>query len=404
MKRAILLQTLNLTKSKETALDSFLNSCLQLANSLFEQKKDCRTFMQFHRKVYLASKANTSLGSQTICDIERFVFRAKNGSKAITPKFNVPRNCGTFNAAKTFFVKFTIAPRKQIPIPILKNRNFQRFQSLFINGWQCKTFGLTFSKQIVAYLSEEEVALPQRKNILGIDCNSKSFAVSVITPEGKILKQSYFGKDIWHKRRKIFERKSKLQSLADKGSGRAIKSIKYLKRSERNFVKNRLGEVVREITNMALGYDADIAIEDLKRFNPKGKRFNKEVMRIPFYKFRILLAGRCFDKGITLNIVDSWHTSKWCSHCGALANGHSSSNYSLFKCKCGQIVNSDRKASLAIAIKSLLERSNQVFNQPDFFQISNRQVPVNELMRRNDEIVSNGAVHLEHSPSESQRL
>jgi len=99
-------------------------------------------------------------------------------------------------------------------------------------------------------------------------------------------------------------------------------------------------------------------------------------MRIPFYRFRRILEQRCFDRNIYLDVLDSWHTSKWCSHCGAVGKGHSA-NYSLFKCKCGQTVNSDRKASLAVAVKSLLERSGS--NQ--FFQFSSRRVPVSGLIR-----------------------
>ncbi len=54
------------------------------------------------------------------------------------------------------------------------------------------------------------------------------------------------------------------------------------------------------------------------------------------------------------------------------------SNYALYTCKaCGITVNSDRKSSLAIAVKSLLERNvNQGLTKPDFFQISRRRPPV----------------------------
>ncbi|MEW6294996.1 MAG: zinc ribbon domain-containing protein [Candidatus Diapherotrites archaeon] len=206
------------------------------------------------------------------------------------------------------------------------------------------------------------------------------------------MKQTYFGKDLWVKRKKIFERKERLQSLADKRSHKAKQSLEKLKIREHNFVKNRLGEVVKQITEMALQYNAGIAIENLKRFSPKGKRFNKEVMRIPFYSFKQLLESRCFDKQIAFNVVDAYHTSKWCSHCGALAKGHSS-NYALFKCKCGQVVNSDRKASLAITIKSLLVREKHCSDQTVFFQFTSRRVPVNALLRSNDGFETNDAVH-----------
>jgi len=222
-----------------------------------------------------------------------------------------------------------------------------------------------------------------RSNVLGIDINSKRFAITVLSPKGKVLHQDYFGKDIWVKRKQIFERKSKLQSYADRGSEYAKKALGKIRRKEHNFVKNRIGEVVRDITNMALKYNADIAIENLHRFSPKGKRFNREVMRIHFFTFKKILEQRCFDKNIKLDIVDAWHTSKFCSRCGAIGNGHDSSNYTLFRCKkCGVVVNSDRNASKNVALKSLLERENTA--NPKTFQISNRRVHVNGLMRPDD--------------------
>jgi IS605 OrfB family transposase len=140
-----------------------------------------------------------------------------------------------------------------------------------------------------------------------------------------------------------------------------------------------------------LRYDADIAIENLKRFSSKGKKFNREVMRIPFFTFKQNLIQRCFDKGIALNVVDAWHTSKYCSNCGAVGRGHDSRNYALFRCKkCGVVVNSDRNASKNVALKSLLERKDILDRKP--FLISNRRVPVNGLMRSDEVGLSNVAV------------
>jgi transposase len=105
-------------------------------------------------------------------------------------------------------------------------------------------------------------------------------------------------------------------------------------------------------------------------------------MTIPFYLFRRILEARCFDNGITLNRVDAYHTSKWCIHCGAVGAGHDGRNYSLFRCKeCGLTMNADRKASAAVAAKSLLERGSSP-NQSTFLRISSRRVPVSGLVRR----------------------
>ena len=339
--------------------------------------------MDFHRKVYSTSKSITSFNVQIICEIERSVWRSKDISKGITVKFNVPRNCKSFSTKSMSFVKLGIYPRNTIAIPIIKNGNWQRYGALLNKGWICKTYGLTSDLQIVAYLSKPDEVLARQRNVLGVDVNSKCFAISVVSPEGKVLRQGYLGKDIWVRRKHIFERKSVLQSHKDNdGSGFARKLLGKTKRKEHDFVANRIGEVVRDITNLAIQYNADIAIENLKKFSPKGKKFNREVMRIPFFTFKQNLIARCFDKHITLDIVDSWHTSKWCTHCGAVGKGHSPSNYSLFKCKCGQIVNSDRKASVAVAVKSLLERRDTLNQKP--FQISNRRVSINGLVRSDD--------------------
>jgi len=388
MLRAVLLQ-IEPTKSKLKRLREFSsNACLEL-NRLLSERKSCSGFglKELHRKTFSTSKDNTRFNVQVICSLIRQANRFK-GEKAegVTVKFNVPRNCKTFKTKSKFFVELGTYPRNRIAVPVKQNRNLQRFESLIQDGWICKTFGLTPALQIVAYLSKKK-EIPERKNVLGIDVNAKCFAISVVSPNGKILYQTYLGKQIWVKRKKIMERRSLLQFF------NAKRKLKRLRNRERNFVKTNLGQVVREIIEIAKRFDADIAIENLKRFKPIGRKFNKIVMRIPFAKFKSILQQRCFDNDINLNVGDSWHTSKWCSRCGAVGNGHSA-NYAIFKCKnCGQVVNSDRKASLAIAVKSLLERTHTVNPNEFCVQISNRRVPVSGLLRSN-EIGCNNAVHL----------
>ena len=397
MERAILLQIDDTTTSKRKALREFSDKALSEFNRLFEERDFCLKFMDFHRKVYSATKKNTSFNAQVICDIERRVWKSKGKARRITAQFNIPRNCKTFSAKSLDFVELGLYPRNRVAVPLVKNRNWQRYHDLLAGGWNCKTYGLTSDLQIVAYLNKEEVGLPPKRNILGVDVNSKCFAISVVSPEGKVLHQDYFGKDIWVRRKKIFERKGILRSHFDRGSSYAGKALEKTKRDEHNFVKNRIGEVVRDITDLALRFDADISIENLHRFSPEGRKFNREVMRIPFFTFKNNLIARCADKEITLNIVDAWHTSKFCNHCGAVGKGHDSSNYALFRCKkCGVLANSDRNAGTNIAIKSLLERKDVLTDKT--FQISNRRVPVNGLVRSDEVGLSQVAVqHSNHS-------
>jgi IS605 OrfB family transposase len=392
MKRAILLQTVA-TNSKNNRLEDFMDKATDEYNRLLSEKWDCDSFMEFHHKTLSVSKKNTSFNVQIRCSLIRDAWKKKSEKvNGMTVKFNVPRNCKTFNTKSNFFIRLGLYPKVRVAVPIKQNRNYQRFQSLINNDWICKTFGLTKDLQIAAYLSKEK-EIQQRKNILGIDVNAKHFVVSVISPKGKVLYQTYLGKHIWVKRKKIMERRALFQSL------NAKKKLERIKNYEMDFVETNLGQVVREIVKIANRFGADIAIEKLERFKPIGRRFNRTVMRIPFYKFKQILEQRCFDNDIHLNIVDSWHTSKWCSHCGALVNGHSS-NYSLFKCRCGQVVNSDRKASLAIAVKSLLERNSHILNPDISTQISKWRGSVNNLIRPNA-FVNLCSVNHNYQPMES---
>ncbi len=142
--------------------------------------------MQFHHKTLSSSKENTSFNVQVRCSLIRDAWKKKtNKVNGLTVKFNVPRNCKTFETKTNFFVEFGPYPRNRIAIPIKHNRNYQRFQSLVQNGWTCKTFGLTKGLRIVAYLSKES-EIQHRKNVLGIDVNAKYFTASIISPEGSI--------------------------------------------------------------------------------------------------------------------------------------------------------------------------------------------------------------------------
>ena len=381
------------TAAKQETVRTFSEAATAESNRLLCERGKYRRFNDFWRGEGMASKANTGFNIQVICDLARGAWKKQRGCTSVngvTVKFNVPRNCKRFDTKGFPFVELGLYPRKRTAVPIRKNRNWDRFSGLLGSGWTCKTFGLAPTLEIVAYLSKPDAPLPTRKNVLGVDVNSKCFVATVLSPEGKVLKQLYLGRDIWERRRRIFERKSILRSQADGGSRSARRKLQMTRTKEHDFVKNRIGEVVRDITKLALRYDADIAIENLKRFSPKGKRFNRQVMRIPFYAFKRNLEQRCLDRGIALNTVDGWHTSRWCTRCGAVGKGHDEANYSLFRCNgCGLVVNSDRKASLAIAAKSLLERSA---NTHSVFQISGRRVPVSGLVGRPHEIDGRQAV------------
>ncbi len=374
--RAILLQT-DATASKKRVLSDFLNRATTEVNRVLPLRQGCKNASEFQIAVAPGLRANAGFNIQVVCDMARSTWRKHKNCmkvKGTTVKFNVPRNCKTFRMKRFSFVELGMYPRERTAIPIRRNRNWDRFSGLLGSGWTCKTYGLTPSLEVVAYLSRPDAPLQARRNVLGIDINAKDFAYTVLTPEGKILKQGYLGQQMWPKKQHFAGRRAMLQSL------NASKKLKRMRHRQRNYVKTNIGQMVREMIILAKRYDADVSIERLSRFKPRGRRFDRKVMTIPFYLFRRILEGRCFDNSITLDRVDPYHTSKWCSRCGAVGRGHDGGNYALFRCReCGQAVNSDRKASLAVAVKTLLERRG--FPDQNTLQISGRRVPVSGLLR-----------------------
>ena len=373
MERAVLLQT-EATGRKLGILRHFSEEALRQANWMLSQRTD-RSSNRLHDKTYRQVKESSGFQAQVVCDLSRNVAKSKGDHlNGITVKFNVPRNCKAFRTRGFFFVELGMYPRHRLAIPVRKNRNLDRFSGLLGSGWMCKTYGLTPNLEIVAFLSKEETTIIPRRNVLGIDINNKNFAYSVLAPEGKVMEQGYLGQQIWPKKVHFAERRALLQSL------NALKKLKRMRHRQRDFVYTSIGQMVREIILIAKRFEADIAIERLRRFSPKGRRFNERALTIPFFLFKRILQARCFDNGITLNRVDAYHTSRWCSHCGAVGKGHDGGNYALFRCReCGQVVNADRKASLAVAVKCLLERGAS--SDQNTLQISSRRVPVNGLVR-----------------------
>ena len=198
MERAILLQ-INPTTVKRIKLLDFERKATELANLIAGKKI---TLYEFHNStLYREYKDSTGFNTQVVTAISRVAVKTKGTIiKHMTVKFNVPRNCKSFSTKTMTFVKLGMYPRKTTAVPIIKNRNWQRYDALLNNGWNCKTYGLTSDLQIVAYLSKpdpvgtvysdkkkqtkiQRLGQPNiGKNIMGIDFNAKRIAVTIISP------------------------------------------------------------------------------------------------------------------------------------------------------------------------------------------------------------------------------
>lgn len=414
MRKCIVLNSLDLTIKKSDLLNSFVNEYLRVSDMTCLQLLLSDTPNELHQLTYSNIRKTSFLPSDIIQEARKDVWKSRkdilnNGHKFT--KYSIRLNKRWFRYIKTKrgnpCFKITYSPRKTFTIPIRTDRQFQRFNDFLRNDWTFDNISLLKDGRIFVIL-EKEFTEPELSNqyVLGIDIGSSTLASATLfdIKTSKIVKQLYFGRDVAIRQRRYSKRRDKLKSLADKGSHRAGQSLKRLGHKQSDFVKTRSGQIAKEIVNLAKRYDAYVAIEKLKSLTGRKGQFNKKanrkINRIPYGKFKEFLKSNCEMFQVPLYEIDAYHTSKWCPKCGALNKGHQSRNYSLYKCKCGLIVNSDRKASLAVAIKSVLERNKtHSLTNLSSIQISKTRVPVNGLLRP-DDVGIKVAVQHDYQPME----
>jgi IS605 OrfB family transposase len=391
VQKVIVLSPLELTESKKDILNASRSEALGiLQKHILPILDDVKDKGELQQRVYHNIRNESTMHSQVILNLIRNSISLKEKPpesrdvRHITLDCNIPRAGKVFTLKSgTYCVKLNLAKKKSVVVPIMRNRMLQRFENNVANGWKLKQMSISTNNRILAVIEKRKTHIAT-KNALGIDTNSNNLALTALTPKGKILKQMFIGQGMWMHKAKILAHRSKLQHLSKK-SCRAKGKLKLLKRRLRNFTRNSAGELSKEIHEIALKYDAKIVMERLEKFPlNKGRNANRKIGLIPFRLIQERIAVRSVDTGVPLGYVDPYHTSKWCPRCGSVNPSHNSKNYAIYRCsKCGLVMNSDRKASLAIAIKKLAERKHYT-HQSSVFQISAREVPVNALFRRNE--------------------
>lgn len=393
MHKVIKLQSIELTNKKFSELELARNDAKYIVKNIILPKiDDCKDNGELQQKTYNKIRKNSSLPSQVILNLIRSSFHLKKKPidkryvDRITLDYNIPRVCKFYLESGTLCFSITTKPRQKLVIPIKMNDCVKRLNKHIDNGWKIKQISITFDNNILVNISKKKISKPW-KNILGVDINSNNVSLTVLSPKGKILKQLYLGKNLWNRKQKILLRKYKLQSLADKGSCKAKYRLKQLKKRVKNITKNAVGEIAKEIHEIAERYNAKIVFERLHKFTVNmNKKANRIISLIPWKMLQMQCAVRSVDTGIPLGYVNPYHTSKWCPRCGSVNPGHSN-NYAIYKCKkCGFVCNSDRKSSLAIAVKKYVERKYKSIsnNKNVFFQFSTYRVQINALFRVNE--------------------
>ena len=370
--KALKLNLLTLSRKKERLLSELFSSVLGCCNDVLSIAKSSnpKNFAILHTTSYPAIRQKYDLHSQILVDCIHQVWENLKTNpdrfEQVPVRFNIPRS-GKFSKTKRGnpVVVIALNGNGRIALPIKQDGAYKRFIEHINNGWICTQFRL--HKQnghyiVITNLRKKFKVKQSYQAVVGVDVNSGCFAITVLGGDRKVLKQLYLGQDIWHRQWKFMKRRSKLRSYADKGSGRARRALRKMRHDERDFVTTRIWQVSHEIVEIAIKYNAVIAIERLKhmrKHNGKGrkpKRANRKVHRIPFHKFKQAIQSVAWQHGVDVVEVPGARTSQKCPRCGYTSKRNwvfFNGKRKLFKCKCGYEANVDRTASRNIATLAL---------------------------------------------------
>jgi putative transposase len=158
---------------------------------------------------------------------------------------------------------------------------------------------------------KKEVEIKQTySSILAIDIGEKVIATAVLSVNQKPL---FYGKEIRRIRRHFAWLRKRLQKR------KLLKVIKRIGSKEKRRVNDLLHKISKPIVSLAYQHNALIVLGDLKgiRSSTKGKRFNRIVSNMPYYKLTKYIEYKANWLGIKVIKIKENGTSKTCPKCGS---------------------------------------------------------------------------------------
>ena len=180
-------------------------------------------------------------------------------------------------------------------------------------------------------------------SIIAIDVGARWVGVSVAPHRSK---PKFYGKKVREVRGKYFWLRRKF------GREKKLRAIKKIGNKEKRIVNNELHKIAKDIVNEAEKHNAIIAIGNLNGVRKnKGKKANRKVNSMPFYRLKEYIKYKAFERGIAVVEVPEFNTSKQCSRCGSMRAERPSQG--VFICKdCGYQINADVNGA-----KNILKRA-----------------------------------------------
>ncbi|MHA1420430.1 MAG: RNA-guided endonuclease TnpB family protein, partial [Candidatus Heimdallarchaeaceae archaeon] len=198
-----------------------------------------------------------------------------------------------------YWLKIPVKLRRKLWVAIrpFKDINFTKFKICESKLYKIKDdffVNITIQKEVNIKTSYS--------SILSIDLGEKVIATSVVLVDQK---PQFYGREVRGIRRKYAYIRKKL------GNKKLLKEIKKLKNKEQRVVNNILHNISKQIVKQAEETDSIIVLGDLKgiRKNSKGKRFNRIVSNMPYFKLTQMITYKANWKGIKVVKINERGTS-----------------------------------------------------------------------------------------------
>ncbi len=148
-------------------------------------------------------------------------------------------------------------------------------------------------------------------SILAVDFGERVTATSVILQNNNVMKAKFFGREIRGIRRHYNWLRKRLQ---ERGLNKVVTRIGN---KEGRCVNDILHKVSKEIVSLADSADSCIVLGDLKgiRQRARGRRFNRIVSSMPYFKLGQMIEYKAEMLGITVVKTNEAYTSKLCHIC-----------------------------------------------------------------------------------------
>lgn len=317
VKKTITCCLFQLTKRKQALLDEVYSAW----QDMIKVKKSYSENRRMHPEIYskYASQASIAKPNDPVyLDTQRMFKVIKTDNK-------IP-----------YFAAITVKPRLKVLCP-LKTK-----QSIEGNICDSKLLKRDGHYELHLTISKEVEFHGNPSSILSVDMGEKVIATAVLlacdpsTGLPKVGNPMFMGRNVRGLRRHYAYLRRVL------GQRKLLRVIKRIKNTESRKVNDILHKISCQLVNIAKENHAIILLGDLTgiRDRTRGKRFNRIVANMPFYRLTQYITYKASWEGIPVLTTKEWYSSKTCHRCGS--DNTSRPYQGLFVCHdCGYSCNAD---------------------------------------------------------------